>query len=61
MIRAALLLALATPAAAESVVPVRTIAARTVIAEADLALVAADVPGALMDPAPRGRWRTRGP
>lgn len=52
MIRpAALLMLLAAPAAAEIVVPVRTIAPQTVIAAEDLALSDAVVPGAVADPA----------
>ncbi|PKP79266.1 MAG: flagella basal body P-ring formation protein FlgA [Alphaproteobacteria bacterium HGW-Alphaproteobacteria-2] len=48
---AAALLALAAPAAAESLVAARILPARTLLAPGDLALAAAPVPGALSDPA----------
>ncbi|MFV0475098.1 MAG: flagellar basal body P-ring formation chaperone FlgA [Pikeienuella sp.] len=48
---AALALALAGPAGAESVVAARAIAAKTVVGAADLRLAAAEIPGALADPA----------
>ena len=52
MIRAALILAaLAAPAAAESLVAARAIPARSVIAAEDLRFAAAQIPGALSDPA----------
>jgi flagellar basal body P-ring formation protein FlgA len=50
MWRAMLLLAMAAPVSAESVVATRTIRANTLIALEDLTLVAADLPGALVDP-----------
>lgn len=49
MWRALLLVLVAVPAFAESVVATRTIRAQTVIGPEDLALVAADLPGALTD------------
>lgn len=51
MLRLALVLALAAPAAAESLVATRTIRAKTLIAFEDLTLVSAELPGALNDPA----------
>jgi flagellar basal body P-ring formation protein FlgA len=45
------ILILAAPAAAESLVATRTIRAQSVIGIDDLTLVAADLPGALSDPA----------
>jgi flagella basal body P-ring formation protein FlgA len=51
MLRVLLLLALAAPASAESLVATRTIRAKSLIAPEDLALVSADLPGALSDPA----------
>lgn len=51
MWRVLLLLALATPVAAESVVATRTIRAKTLIGPEDLTLVSAELPGALNDPA----------
>lgn len=50
MWRVLMILALAAPAAAESVVATRTIRAKTMIAPEDLTLVSADLPGALGDP-----------
>jgi flagellar basal body P-ring formation protein FlgA len=50
MWRCLLILALATPAAAESVVATRTIRAKSLIAPEDLTLVGAELPGALSDP-----------
>lgn len=44
------LLVLATPAAADSLVALRTIPARSVIAAADMTLVDADIAGAVTDP-----------
>ena len=49
MLRMLLLLAMAGPAAAESLVATRTIRARTVVAAEDLTLVSADLPGALSE------------
>jgi len=49
MWRSLLLVLVAVPAFAESVVATRTIRAQTVIGPADLTLVAADLPGALTD------------
>ena len=46
------LLLVAQPALADSVVATRTIRAQTVIGPDDLTLVAADLPGALTDPGP---------
>ena len=51
MWRVVLLLALAAPAAAESVVATRTIRAKALIGPEDLTLVSAELPGALSDPA----------
>lgn len=51
MLRVILLLALAAPAAAESLVATRTIRAKTLVAPEDLTLVSAELPGALDDPA----------
>lgn len=51
MLRLALILALATPVSAESLVATRTIRAKSLIAPEDLTLVSADLPGALTDPA----------
>lgn len=45
-------LALASPAVADAVVATRVIAARSVLTNEDIALVAADIPGALTDLAP---------
>ena len=49
MWRSLLIVLVAVPAFAESVVATRTIRAQTVIGPADLTLVAADLPGALTD------------
>jgi flagella basal body P-ring formation protein FlgA len=49
MWRICLLLALAIPVSAESLVATRTIRARTLVAPEDLTLVSADLPGALSD------------
>lgn len=49
MWRICLLLALAVPVSAESLVATRTIRARTLVAPEDLTLVSADLPGALSD------------
>lgn len=51
MLRLLVLLLTVTPAFADSVVATRTLRAQTVIMPGDLTLVAADVPGALQDPA----------
>jgi flagellar basal body P-ring formation protein FlgA len=51
MWRLAVLLLMSSPAIAESVVATRTIRPQTLIAPEDLTLVAAEVPGALTDPA----------
>lgn len=51
MWRALVLFAIAAPALADSVVATRTIRAQTVLAPEDMTLVAADLPGALDDPA----------
>jgi flagella basal body P-ring formation protein FlgA len=50
MLRLALILALAAPASAESLVATRTIRARTLVLPDDVTLVSADLPGALSDP-----------
>lgn len=50
MLRMALILALAAPVSAESLVATRTIRAKTLIAPEDLTLVSAELPGALSDP-----------
>ncbi len=50
MLRMILLLALAAPASAESLVATRTIRAKSLVAAEDLALVSAELPGALSDP-----------
>jgi flagellar basal body P-ring formation protein FlgA len=50
MWRVPLILALAAPAAAESVVATRTIRAKALITPDDLTLVSADLPGAMADP-----------
>ena len=50
MWRSLLMLLVAAPALAESVVATRTIRAQTVIGPEDLTLVAAELPGALSDP-----------
>jgi flagellar basal body P-ring formation protein FlgA len=49
MLRLILILALAVPAAAESVVATRTIRAKSLIAPGDLTLVSAELPGAISD------------
>lgn len=59
MIRFALCLLIACPAAADSVVATRTLRAQTVIAPEDLTLVAADLTGALKDPAGAYGMETR--
>jgi flagella basal body P-ring formation protein FlgA len=51
MLRLALLLALAGPVSAESLVATRTIRARTLVLPEDVTLVSAELPGALSDPA----------
>lgn len=51
MLRLLVLLLTVTPALADSVVATRTLRAQTVIMPGDLTLVAADLPGALQDPA----------
>jgi flagellar basal body P-ring formation protein FlgA len=50
MLRMILLLALAAPVSAESLVATRTIRAKSLVAAEDLALVSAELPGALSDP-----------
>lgn len=50
MLKVILLVALATPVSAESLVATRTIRAKTVVAPEDLVLVSAALPGALSDP-----------
>jgi flagella basal body P-ring formation protein FlgA len=50
MLRVLLLVALSTPAAAESLVATRTIRAKTLVAAEDMTLVSAEIPGALTDP-----------
>lgn len=50
MWRSLLLVLVAAPAFAESVVATRTIRAQTIIGPEDLTLVAAELPGALSDP-----------
>ncbi len=50
MLRVLLLVALAAPASAESLVATRTICAKTLVAVEDLTLVSAELPGALTDP-----------
>ena len=50
MWRVILLLALAAPVSAESLVATRTIRAKSVVAPEDLTLVSAELPGALSDP-----------
>lgn len=51
MLRLLLVVALAAPASAESVVATRTIRAKTLIGPEDVTLVSAELPGALTDPA----------
>jgi flagellar basal body P-ring formation protein FlgA len=51
MIRLVVLLLIAQPVLAESVVATRTIRAKTLISSEDLTLVSAELPGALGDPA----------
>lgn len=51
MLRVLLLVALAAPASAESLVATRTIRAKALVAPEDLTLVSAELPGALSDPA----------
>ncbi len=51
MLRVVLVLALAAPVSAESLVATRTIRARTLVLPEDVTLVSAEVPGALDDPA----------
>lgn len=51
MLRVLLLVALAAPVSAESLVATRTIRAKTLISPEDLTLVNAELPGALTDPA----------
>jgi flagellar basal body P-ring formation protein FlgA len=51
MWRALLLVALAAPVSAESLVATRTIRAKALITPEDLTLVSAELPGALADPA----------
>lgn len=50
MLRFLLLLALSAPASAESLVATRTIRAKSLIGPEDIAVVSADLPGALSDP-----------
>jgi flagella basal body P-ring formation protein FlgA len=50
MLRVLILLALAAPVSAESLVATRTIRARSLIASEDLTLVGAELPGALSNP-----------
>ncbi|WP_295078083.1 flagellar basal body P-ring formation chaperone FlgA [Tabrizicola sp.] len=50
MLKVMLLVALATPVSAESLVATRTIRAKSVVAPEDLVLVSAALPGALSDP-----------
>ena len=50
MLKLILLLALAVPVSAESLVATRTIRARTLVLPEDVTLVGVDVPGALSDP-----------
>lgn len=50
MLKIMLLVALATPVSAESLVATRTIRANSVVAPEDLVLVSAALPGALSDP-----------
>jgi flagellar basal body P-ring formation protein FlgA len=50
MWRLVLLVALATPVSAESLVATRTIRAKSLVTAEDLALVSAELPGALSDP-----------
>lgn len=47
----ALLLLFATPAVAESLIATRIVRAQTLLSAADVTLVAAEIPGALTDPA----------
>lgn len=51
MLRLVLVLALATPVSAESLIATRTIRAKALVQPEDVALVSAEVPGALDDPA----------
>lgn len=51
MLRALILLALAAPASAESLVATRTIRAKSLVAPEDMTLVSAELSGALSDPA----------
>jgi flagella basal body P-ring formation protein FlgA len=51
MLRILLLVALAAPVSAESLVATRTIRAKSLVAPEDLTLVSAELPGALSDPA----------
>ena len=51
MLRVVIVLALATPVSAESLVATRTIRARTLVLPEDVTLVGAELPGALSDPA----------
>ena len=50
MLRILILMALAAPVSAESLVATRTIRAKSVVAPEDLTLVSAELPGALSDP-----------
>lgn len=50
MLRLVILLSLAAPAAAESLVATRTIRAKSLVSPEDLTLVSAEIPGALSDP-----------
>ena len=50
MIRLVTLLALATPACADSLIATRTLRAQTVLAATDMTLVEAEIDGALADP-----------
>lgn len=59
MLRFAFLLLIGTSAAADSVVATRTLRAQTVIVPEDLTLVAADLQGALADPAAAYGLETR--
>jgi len=59
MLRIVLLLALAIPASAESLVATRTIRAGTLVLPEDVTLVSSEVPGALGDPAAAVGQETR--
>jgi flagellar basal body P-ring formation protein FlgA len=59
MLRVMLLLTLALPAEAETLVAARTLRAHTVLSFEDVRTIAGNTPGALTDPAAALGWETR--